>query len=93
MGSGVTPASFSPSDLHPSLTGDQSELKQLWDSKGSPMREDFDFSDFDDFLASLALPPMTGDGEDRPPLIGLRVWSQLFYEGNSSFIRWSSQLP
>jgi len=61
-------------DRHASLTGDGSELKELWNLEGSPMKEEFNVKNFDDFLGYMTLPLMTtGDPEDRAPFIGLRV--------------------
>jgi hypothetical protein len=74
MGSGVTPASFSMPDSQTSLVGDAGQLIRLWDLQGSPMKEEFNVKDFNDFMGYLTLPrTTTGDPEDRSPFIGIRV--------------------
>jgi hypothetical protein len=61
-------------DRHTSLVGDAAELANLWKLQGSPMKEEFNVKNVDDFLGHLTLPgTMTGDPEDRLPFIGLRV--------------------
>jgi len=69
----VTLGSFSMGSTAVVLTGDQPQLKRLWEQEGSIIKEDVDADSFERFMQVITSLP-TGTGTfTRLPIFGSRV--------------------